>query len=294
MENIERIKAHYNFTAGDVENLKRLESLMEKYQDTFVSDFYNHVKHFDDAHKYLKDDAIIKRHQGALKIWFMDLFNGEYGFKYMNGLEKVGMTHVKISLPAHYVNAAFHFVKDFASGILHKEISDVDERAYLERSVVKILDINLDIFTSSYIEEEKRFFLSQKVDSFIIQIANRFSHGLNLILVLGLAGLGLMVMGLFGYDLMHIMDGDLEQGILGTLGTMLMLWVVIELMDTEIKHLRGGKFSIKVFISVALVAMIREILVTSLRHDVVQAQLSLVAAVGVLGIVYWLIARVEK
>jgi len=294
MENIERIKAHYNFTAGDVENLKKLAPLMEKHLDTFVSDFYNHVKYFDDAHKYLKDDTIIKRHQGALKIWYMDLFGGEYGFRYMSGLEKVGMTHVKINLPAHYVNAAFHFVKDFSHGVLHKEIADADERAYLERSVIKILDINLDIFTSSYIEEEKRFFLSQRVDSFIIQIANRFSHGLNLILVIGLAALGLMVLGLFGYDLMHILDGDLEQGILGTLGSMLMLWVVIELMDTEIKHLRGGKFAIKVFVSVALVAMIREILVSSLKHDAVEAQMSLVAAVGVLGIVYWLIARVEK
>lgn len=294
MENIERIKTHYNFTAGDVKNLKRLEPVMEKHKDGFVVDFYNYVKNFEEADKYLKDQHIIKRHQDALKIWFMDLFNGEYGLKYMNELEKVGMTHVKINLPAHYVNAAFHFVKDFSHGVLRKEIESADERAYLERSVIKILDINLDIFTSSYIEEEKRFFLSQKVESFLIQLANRVSHGLNLTLVLGLVGLGVMVIGLFVYDIMHILDGNLEQGILGTLGSLLMLWVVIELMDTEIKHLKGGKFAIKVFISVALVAMIRKILVTSLRHDAVEAQVSLVAAVAVLGVVYWLIAKVEK
>lgn len=294
MENIERIKTHYNFTAGDVKNLKRLEPLMEKHKEEFVVDFYNYVKNFEEADKYLKDSHIIKRHQDALKIWFMELFNGEYGLKYMNELEKVGMTHVKINLPAHYVNAAFHFVKDFAHGVLHKEVENADERAYLERSVIKILDINLDIFTSSYIEEEKRFFLSQKVESFLIQLANRVSHGLNLTLVLGLVGLGVMVIGLFIYDIMHILDGNLEQGILSTLGSLLMLWVVIELMDTEIKHLKGGKFAIKVFISVALVAIIRKILVTSLRHDAVEAQVSLVAAVAVLGVVYWLISKVEK
>ena len=294
MENIERIKNHYNFTAGDVTNLKRLEPLMEKHKEEFVVDFYNYVKNFEEADKYLKDSHIIKRHQDALKIWFMELFNGEYGLKYMNELEKVGMTHVKINLPAHYVNAAFHFVKDFAHSVLHKEVENADERAYLERSVIKILDINLDIFTSSYIEEEKRFFLSQKVESFLIQLANRVSHGLNLTLVLGLVGLGVMVIGLFIYDIMHILDGNLEQGILGTLGSLLMLWVVIELMDTEIKHLKGGKFAIKVFISVALVAIIRKILVTSLRHDAVEAQVSLVAAVAVLGVVYWLISKVEK
>src|SRR4030067_1880134 len=148
MENIERIKTHYNFTAGDVKNLKRLEPLMEKHKDEFVVDFYNYVKNFEEAGKYLKDAQIIKRHQDALKIWFMELFNGEYGFKYMNVLEKVGMTHVKINLPAHYVNAAFHFVKDFTNSVLHKEVGSVDERAHFGRSVIKILDINLDIFTS--------------------------------------------------------------------------------------------------------------------------------------------------
>ncbi|MCK5236879.1 MAG: phosphate-starvation-inducible PsiE family protein [Deltaproteobacteria bacterium] len=60
------------------------------------------------------------------------------------------------------------------------------------------------------------------------------------------------------------------------------------------KHLKGSKFAINVFISVALVAVIRKILVTSLSSEKVEAQLSLIAAVAVLGVVYWLIAKVEK
>ncbi|MDP2688770.1 MAG: protoglobin domain-containing protein [Deltaproteobacteria bacterium] len=294
MESIERIKAHYGFTEGDVKNLVYLKPLMEKQRDAFVAEFYDFIKNFEDAHKFLKDEATIKRHQDALKVWFMNLFSGEYGHRYMNELEKVGMAHVKINLHAHYVNAAFHFVKDFTHDVLHKEIGNAEERVYLEKSVIKILDINLDIFTSSYIEEEKRFFLSQKVESYLIQLANRFSHGMNLVLVLGLVALGLMVIGLFVYDIAHIMDGNIEKGLLSTLGSLLMLWVVIELMDTEIKHLKGGKFAIKVFISVALVAMIRKILVTSLKSEAVEAQISLVAAVAVLGVIYWLISKVDK
>ncbi|MDO8427221.1 MAG: phosphate-starvation-inducible PsiE family protein, partial [Deltaproteobacteria bacterium] len=195
---------------------------------------------------------------------------------------------------AHYVNAAFHFVKQYVHGILLKEVGGAEERQRLELSVEKILDLNLDAFTSSYIEEEKKFFLSQKVESYLIQLANRYSHGLNLVLVFGLVVLGLMVMGLFVYDIMHIFDGDIEKGLLSTLGSLLMLWVVIELMDTEIKHLKGGRFAIKVFISVALVAMIRKILVTTLKSEAVEAQVSLIAAVAVLGVVYWLVAKVDK
>ena len=90
------------------------------------------------------------------------------------------------------------------------------------------------------------------------------------------------------------LTATLKKAFLSTLGSLLMLWVVIELMGTEIKHLRGGKFAIKVFISVALVAVIRKILVTSLKSDAVEAQLSLVGAVAVLGAVYWLVSKVDK
>ena len=294
METIERIKAHYRFTDEDVSNLSSLRPVMERHRDEFVVEFYSYVKNFEEAHKFLKDEATIKRHQEALKVWFMKLFAGSYDSLYLAGLEKVGMAHVKISLHAHYVNAAFHFVKRYIHDTLRKEYSDQEERARLLRSADKVLDINLDIFTSSYIEEEKKFFLSQKVESYLIQMANRFTHGLNLILVLGLVVLGFMVIGLFAYDLLHVLDGDLEKGLLSTLGSLLMLWVVIELMGTEIKHLRGGKFAIKVFISVALVAVIRKILVTSLRTDAVEAQLSLVVAVAVLGGIYWLVSKVDS
>ncbi len=294
MEPIEKIKAHYNFTSGDAKNLLRLKPVMTTYVDVFVEEFYNYVKNFEEANRFLKDEATIKRHQDALKIWFLRLFSGEYAARYFGDLEKVGMMHVRIMLPAHYVNSAFHFVKNYTKDIIKREIKDPEDKLYLERSIEKILDINLDVFTSSYIEEEKKFFLSQKVESYLVQIANRFSHGFNLILVIGLLCLGFLVVGLFVYDLYHVMDGNLEKGLLGTLGSLLMLWVVIELIDTEIRHLKGGKFAIKIFINVAFVATIREILVTSLSHEDMDLQITLVATVAVLGIVYWLVSKVEK
>ena len=102
-----------------------------------------------------------------------------------------------------------------------------------------------------------------------------------------------MVLGLFAYDVTLIFRGDIEKGLLATLGSLLMLWVVIELMDTEVDHLKGGKFSIKVFLSVAMVAVIRKILVASLKSGYVSAQLSLIAALAVLGMVYWIVSKTE-
>ena len=295
MENIESIKTHYGFTQQDAQNLKSLQPIMEKYRQTFVEGFYNYIKEFEDTARFLRDDQTIRKHQDAIGKWFMELFSGEYGYPYFRELERVGMAHVKINLPAHYVNAAMHFVKRYIDDVLDKEIKDPQELTHMKRSVDKILDINLDVFTSSYIEEEKRvIFLSQKVESYLVGFARRFSYGLNLVLVIGLVFLGVLVMGLFAYDLTHVFDGDIEKGLLATLGTLLMLWVVIELMDTEIQHLRGKKFAIRVFISVALVAVIRKILITTLSTETqLSSQLSLVFAIAVLGVIYWLIAKVE-
>jgi len=293
MPSIDKIKVHYNFTSSDSANLERIRPIMERRLKEFITEFYNHVKNFDEADKYLKDEETVKKHQDALRLWFIAMFSGRYDESYFDGLEKIGMAHVKISLPAHYVNSAMHFVKLYVHGVLRDEVDDAAERAHLERSAEKIIDINLDVLTSSYIAEEKKFFLSHKVESYLIQLANRFSYGMNLVLVFGLVILGFMVLGLFGYDMLHVLDGNIEKGLLSALGSLLMLWVVIELMDTEIKHLKGGKFAIKVFVSVALVAVIRKVLVASLKSHAVEAQMSLVAAVAVLGVVYWLISKVE-
>jgi len=295
METIELVKTHYHFSEQDVENLLFLRPMLEQYAEDFVVEFYHVIKEFRGVDKYLKNEATIKRHQTALKKWYKNLFAGDYGPDYIKGLEKVGLAHVRIDLPAHFVNAAFHFVKDFISAKIYNEVPDSSRCFLLQRSAIKLLDINLDVFTSSFIKEEKKFFLSKKVESGLVQAANRFTYGLNLVLVLGLVAIGVMVIVLFGYDMAAVFHGHIEEGLLRTLGTLLMLWVVIELMDTEIRHLEHGGFDVKVFVSVALVAVIRDILITTLRHhEAVETRLTLIAAVAVLGGVYWLISKTER
>ncbi|MDH3974241.1 MAG: protoglobin domain-containing protein [Deltaproteobacteria bacterium] len=292
---IKKVKENYSFTSWDENLLRKLAPVMEKHGDEFVDAFYNKAMQFKNASKYLKNDEIINKHKGALKGWFLKLFNGPYNADYTYYLERIGHAHVKVNLPSHYVNVSISFVRKFCSDIIMKEISACEERGDMLLSVGKILDINLDILTASYIEEEKNlFFISKKAENKLINFAKRFSYGLNLVLVIGLVFLGVTVLGLFAYDITHLFDGNIEKGLLATLGSLMILWVVIELVDTEIDHLKGAKFSIKVFVSVAMVAIIRKILVTSLKTEEVGAQISLIAALAVLGVVYWIVSHTEK
>jgi uncharacterized membrane protein (DUF373 family) len=75
---------------------------------------------------------------------------------------------------------------------------------------------------------------------------------------------------------------------------MLILWMMIELLENEIKNLKGGSFNILVFVGVVVVAMVREILISTLRHDNLETQAFLTVTLLILGIVYFLISRSQK
>ena len=225
----------------------------------------------------------------------MPLFCGIYDNHYHNHLTRIGHAHVKIGLNAHFVNAAMNQIRHFLLNLIDSNYSDREHRRGLREAVEKILDMNLDVMTASYREEElKKVFVSRKVESFLIKATERFTYGLNLALVLALAGVSISVVILFVWDILHIFKGDMEKGILSALGSLLILWMMIELMDNEIKNLKGGRFNILVFIGVIIVAMIREILISTLRKDDLTTQAFLAGTLLILGVVYYLVSLAQR
>ncbi len=81
----------------------------------------------------------------------MNLFGGQYDTDYFEGLAIISETHVKVGLPAHYVNAAFSFVRQFLENVLIAS-------GYTDRlsSLHKIIDINLDVLSLTYKQESQQ------------------------------------------------------------------------------------------------------------------------------------------
>lgn len=295
MLTMQEIRSHYFFTEEDAGLLKSLDSLTTANADRMADEFYDFLLGIPETAEYLKDDLVLQRLKATHKEWFITLFSGSYDNQYLHNLQRIGHAHVRVGLKAHYVNAAMNVVRRFLIELLQENFPVLEERRKYRNAVEKIIDINLDIMSASYQEEElKKVFVSHRLESQLIRAAERFTYGLNLILVLALAGVSLSVVGLFVWDIVHIFQGDVEKGILGALGTLLIIWMMIELMDNEIKTLKGGKFNILVFIGVIIVALIREILISTLRHDALETQVFLAGTLLILGVVYYLVARSQQ
>jgi uncharacterized membrane protein (DUF373 family) len=269
--------------------------IAERNRELMIDQFYDYLLGIPETAAFLQDEQLLERLKKSHGDWFVSLFRGSYDNQYLHNLQRVGQMHVKIGLSAHYVNAAMQVVRRFSVGMIRENFPEREERRRNTEAIEKILDINLDIITASYIEEElKKVFISHTLEAKLIRATERFTYGLNLILILALVGVSLSVVGLFFWEIAHVFSGDVEKGILSALGTLLILWMMIELMDNEIKTLKGGRFNILVFIGVVIVAIIREVLISTMRHDLLTTQAFLAGTLLILGIVYFLVARSQR
>lgn len=295
MLTMQDIKNHYFFTEEDAALLRSLQPVAEANMDRMADEFYDYLLGIPETATYIKDERFLLKLKKTHRDWFSSLFAGTYDNQYLNTLQRIGTAHVRVGLNAHFVNVAMNVVRHFVVEMLQENFPGHEERRRLRSACEKIIDINLDIMSASYQQEElKKFFLSRRLESQLIKATERFTHGLNLILVLALAGLSLSVVGLFVWDIGHIFQGNVEKGILSALGSLLILWMMIELMENEVKILKGGRFNILFFIGVIIVAMIREILISTLRHDPLTTQAFLAGTLLILGVVYFLVSKSQQ
>jgi len=268
MRSLKEIKDNYNFTSDDEQRLIRLKPIMEVHVEEIAGALSSYIMSTKIGAKLLTEDKRKAHLFEAQKNWFMAMFDGKYDHKYYEGLIKIGIMHVKREVEAHYLNRAVNIIRNLCVNILYSMKDSEEEIIANILAFEKILDINLDVMTSSYIEEEIRNYSSMyRIKNALIDFSEKFLQSANLVLILALIGLTLGAIGLFITDVQKLFTGDLENGIITSLGSMLIIWVMIELMNTEISHLKGGKFRISVFISVALVTVIRETMIATLKHE---------------------------
>jgi uncharacterized membrane protein (DUF373 family)/hemoglobin-like flavoprotein len=291
------IKEFYEFTEKDKENLKKLKPIMEKYTDEFVESFFSFMSKFPEFNRLINTEEIEKNYKKIVKDWYLSSFEGRYDDLYFARLKKVAEIHVKLGIPPYYINAAANFLRKFVRDVLSREELNEDIRNSYKTSIEKLLNINLDVMTSKYREKELTdYALMSKFEKKLHKLARFFADFIDIVLIIALIVVAFFVIALFSNDIYQLLSGNVsfEKGILGVLGSLLILWAVSELMTEELKHLKGGGFAVGAFIGVALAAMIRKILIASLSSGKVVELLAYGAIVLALGITYWLLTKKPK
>jgi uncharacterized membrane protein (DUF373 family) len=294
METINAVRRQFFFTPEDQDNLAKLGEIILPASDQLADDFYEYLTQNPETASYFKTDQAKAHRKVTFKQWLDDLFNANYDNRYLQRLQRIGKVHVKIKLKSIYVNAAMHFVREACRRIVSAEVRDGAVQEELLATLHKALDLNLSVMTSSYQEEKfNKFFLSHALESKVILFSKRLLHGMNLVLMICLLLMAGAVVGLLGFDLVEAVTGKLEYGIIKALGSLLLLWMMIELLHNEIAHLQGDKFRVRIFIELALVAFIRKIFVASFKYEDPMTFVLMLLGLLILGIVYYLVAKRE-
>lgn len=295
MESMDEIRRHYGFSTQDEENLKELGQILLPFSGNLADEFYDFLLEDPYSASFFRTEEAIKKRRETIISWFKDLFLSQYNNLYLVRLQRIGQVHVKIGLKGHYVNASMNFIRIFCIRQTINAVVNGDRQKELLESLNKAIDLNLDILTSSYREAElKKVFLSYKAESLMIKWSERIMHGLNLILLIGLLAMAVGVVALLVSDIYYSLTRDLQNGVIKALGSLLILWMMIELLHTQVDVLRGGKFHVRIFIELALVAFIRKLFVASVEaKDPISFGL-LIGATIILGIIFFLVAKSES
>lgn len=297
MQNYQDLKEHYQFTEEEAQILKDLQPRMEKLAEEFIDGFYDYIWGFGETAQFLKNKEIISYHRKKIKEWFINLFCGKYDLPYFTYLYKIGEIHVKIGLPTHYVNSAFTFVRTFVLLNIEENFKNKEYHIKEIKAVEKIIDMNLDVLSSSYREGELSKFLSlSKIEKNMLTGLKKFNSYINYFLAGALAIVAFFAIGLFSYDiyLLFFSDIGIERGIITVLGSLLVLWATIELIHEEIHHLQGKGFAIGAFIMLAMAALIRKVLIYSLSYEKGEELLVIAAVIVSLALAYWLVGAKKR
>jgi len=290
------LKTHYRWTPLDEQNIKKLSRFAIDRTDEFVDRFYKVIHLFSGSEKFTSSQEEIDAHKQKLTDWYLQLFCGYYDDDYMRMICKIGADQVKIGLEPHYVSSAISFVREYLNEVIADSFQDRMTRDLVRVSTSKLLDMNLDMVTSSFRQEElKQFFEFGNIRKNIISSISKFSFVLDttLLIILAFIAVVAIVFVIGEATTIFIEPYGANKAIVKILGDLLILWSVSELIQEGIKHTKGSKFAVRSFVAVGLAACIREILIASLGHQT-DTILVLTATTLSLGVVYFLLSKSQS
>jgi len=132
-------------TDEDKAVLSALKAEAEAKAGDMVSEFHGRLVSQENTKEYF-EEVDIERVAGLVKVWFIELFGGNYDQTYAEKRMKIGQTHVRIGLPVRYPLAMIDIVLKHGEEIA-KSAAD-PEKALL--AFKKVIALDIAIFNQAY------------------------------------------------------------------------------------------------------------------------------------------------
>lgn len=282
-----------NFSNED--EIRRAGASLAEYKAKFTDSLLEYVK--KDARKNdTPMEELRKRYGEHIERWYKNIV----GAKVNNCLSDFIINFNSKETPKNYfddekISAMFSFIRRWFQDKIYAISENEWEYGETIKSYTNIIDASMYVVMSVYIRNISGAFGDSKMKLSVLHVGERFSliTHITLLFFLGCMTVGGIIY--FLYSLTGLMDVSPDKLFVNALGSLLVLWVLVELINSEIQMLQGDKFRISIFVGVVLIAFIRELLILSLKHDSnFVPMMALLSGVLVLGITYWLLAKAEK
>jgi uncharacterized membrane protein (DUF373 family) len=297
---ISRLLYLHQISKKDGERLKWLGQFFKDDKGEFLNLVVEVLYKFPELREQI-DEKFVERFKKEFSTWYDRLFSGKYDAAYMHYLMNLGETFFHLGFSPHHIIVFMDFIRNFFNTKLIEKIKGAENEETVERlrlalkSLNKVLDLNLDVIISHFVDvETKKLFMLGKFGKLILSVAQRFGLILDSSILAGLVLLAFFIVYLFINDILHIFGGNMAHGVVAALGDLLILWTILELLNSQIKFMLGGEFAISSFVSVALAATIREALIASLEPTKsVEFKVTLALIIFVLGLVFGIVKWFE-
>lgn len=169
--------AFFELGDDDRANLAKLEPLLEKHADAFVSSFYRHLLSFEGPRGLLADPDVKDRLLVKQREYLLSLARPELDDGYFARRLSIGETHVRVGLePGYYLGAYSLYLRMLIPAILEHWQRDLATAERIILSLQKLLMLDAAVAVDSYIarREQKLEFLNRELASASRELERRY------------------------------------------------------------------------------------------------------------------------
>ena len=294
MKYLQELEREYELSEKDKENLMKIGEKLIKYKNDFTKQFMEYlIKRV--TNEYTRKE-FFENLENVINTWYSMLLSSNIDNDYVLKLVRASKIHIKFGISQDNVNTMISFSRRYLHEKMFQNFSEDLERNNLLITLHKIIDINFDILNRAYLDEKiKEYSLELKFRGLVVKLGEKFSFVMQVVLISILILLTTIATISVSNDLIRLSINKSHEFLISSLGSLLILWILAELIRTEIQLIKGGDFRISVFIGVALIAYIRDLLILTLQHNMYEiTTIYVLASILILGFIYWLIYKTEN